>query len=390
MDHAAKPTFNPIKKRIIVKSTHVGQCRLCLRIISPKLMHEIRAATHNLQRKIIDAVGVSTHEGDKLNKICNNCFNIVDMIHAFRRACLKTNVIHSEKLLLLDTGNWTSLENQKKITDCHDLVKRHSTQIDCLYDYSKAGSDKVESLPAESKPPNIKQIQSEVESLPAESKPPNIKQIQSDSDEDGSDAIDHSLNETKSSLDSWTWTQPVHPLITNKNQIVHSQINYIKYRKQKRIDEKRIVCEICGLVIDKLKYETHKNRHLNKRPYTCKFENCNLSFFAMVSLKRHRKTVHNAKFFECSICLKKLKGSVYWKHQQIHRGEGKVTCKICGKNYFKHYYKTHLATHTGALQYQCDICKQRFLTKQNVQVHRKSKHKDAPDIDYSKLVTTDC
>ena len=68
-----------------------------------------------------------------------------------------------------------------------------------------------------------------------------------------------------------------------------------------------------------------------KRPYECKYEECDKKFTTRFSLRRHISTHAPAKTFTCMICYKQFALGQYLKeHTYIHTGQKPFKCPYEG------------------------------------------------------------
>ena len=111
------------------------------------------------------------------------------------------------------------------------------------------------------------------------------------------------------------------------------------------------------------------NKHTSKKPYQC--DQCEKSFGAGPSLKRHFRIHTGEKLYQCDKCEKKfvLIGGLK-NHDRTHTGEKPYSCGQCEKSFAqKSSLLTHLRTHTGEKPHQCDQCKKSFTQKIDLQRH---------------------
>ncbi|XP_021698961.1 transcription factor Ouib [Aedes aegypti] len=330
----AKKSLKPVKTTVRFKKADVRQCRLCLRVL-PR--GDVRLTVENdaydFRRKIIDAVGVTIVDGDKVQGVCANCLLLVDIIGNFRESCRKADIIHGKRLLMMHPGSWSGESSKKVFEDCHNLVKRNRSEMDALYQCFER--------------------REEEEAVKERMKP-----------EPGTDQDMEVQSESKRGYSALESPEP--------------QINSVPSSHRKNV-----MCDICGEFKESSQMEGHRNRHLDTRPYACANDGCDKRFFCGKSLSNHVATMHTGttRLWECEICQRKIKGKSHLKlHMAIHEAEGsnprKTSCHICGKMFYKCYLKDHMAVHTGEMAYNCALCDRSFAAMNNWISHCKKTHPD--------------
>lgn len=132
-----KSSPKPVKSKIRLKKDDIRQCRLCLRMLpgkdfSPWNNDESEVA--DFRRRICDAVGVRINEDDRIQAVCSSCSLLVDMVNSFRESCLKADIIHQSKQLVMHPCPCCTSEDSKGILeDCHRLVKRSWDEMDGMF-----------------------------------------------------------------------------------------------------------------------------------------------------------------------------------------------------------------------------------------------------------------
>ncbi|XP_055613985.1 uncharacterized protein LOC129760362 [Uranotaenia lowii] len=159
------------------------------------------------------------------------------------------------------------------------------------------------------------------------------------------------------------------------------------------------VCEICGLQVERSRYEFHMNRHNGLTPYACSFKGCGKSYANRTTRNRHEVMDHSQEgfFFECDQCDAKYKqrakfdyhyaikhksaevscdlcGKVF-RHPKVltrHKRDHKMSfsCNVCGKILVSRYsLNVHMRIHTQEKPFPCSLCDQRFMLKVQLKTH---------------------
>ncbi|CAH2100347.1 unnamed protein product [Euphydryas editha] len=135
------------------------------------------------------------------------------------------------------------------------------------------------------------------------------------------------------------------------------------------------ICKECGYKTFKIKdMSTHLVTHSGERPFKCNL--CPNTYTQYSSLQGHKEGAHKNYVVEitCYFCGKFIKGrkNVY-RHLKGHT-EQKITCTICKKAMNKSSYHTHMKRHSGVKSYTCEKCASTFYTSAELCNHKRWVH----------------
>lgn len=199
------------------------------------------------------------------------------------------------------------------------------------------------------------------------------------------------------------------PYTCTKCPSTFTSIYGLNYHMDKHNQPKQKLCQHCGKGFDTMALlrqhqRTHKNARFNclycdklykskqalnehyrvahsknRYAYTC--TKCKKDFTAKATLISHMKT-HNEdrNLFSCVHCPKKFaRQSSLRTHSELHTVEGKTkkyACNQtgCDKKYAtKHSLLLHVSySHKNDRPFICEICSKRFVTKSNLDCHKKT------------------
>ena len=105
---------------------------------------------------------------------------------------------------------------------------------------------------------------------------------------------------------------------------------------------------------------------------------CNTSFATNQSMRRHKKTVHEAiKSFQCDICQKSFTQAWTLKAHRLTHSEKKPWKCWCGSAFVeKKFLKKHEKTRHGDGAFHCKYCNQEFGYAHGLRKHVKRKHEN--------------
>ncbi|XP_058467664.1 zinc finger protein 585B-like [Malaya genurostris] len=338
MNSQQRDTLKAIKIQVRVKKSDVRQCRLCLRVVSQADVRCVRNGV-DLRRKVLDAVSIKITAFDRTTAVCINCLRLVDIIYTFQKTCRKTDLIQTHTSLMLHEGNWLNEENQESLENCQEMVRKHRSEIEKVFQYSEINYGQ----------PNQETVRTK------------------------DDVVLESAEDLAIQADEMTDSEPEMSMECAK-QLDTPVVD--KKKVANGIPSHKYICEICGDLVDKTESEYHHNRHLNNKPFVCSYNECDVAFFSERARGRHEKAMHsdNGQRHECPICHKMIKKQfTLSRHMLLHKNKDhfKVPCRICGNKFYPSYIKDHMAVHTGELNYDCEKCGRKFAAKTNLTSHRR-------------------
>lgn len=295
---------------------------------------------------------VTTKDNCVPSRLCNNCEESLCKSYDFKSLCLRAEVYLKSHF---DNNENNILEE----TYCEFL------------DYPTITTNKEDPL-------NEKEFADEYY---------EIKQQDSHSEEDVDYVIQNDIEVRKLDLET---SEDTHEGINNKKETAHlvtlsthrpEKLN----RKSKNSVPKRdtkIVCPICGRLLEKRGLPGHLLRHEdpqnnNLRRYKC--DNCEQSFLTSRGLKNH-KQIHlrpKEKHISCNLCGTKYASldSKRSHDRYFHILSDSFKCTICSASYSSMpYLKRHMVKHTGERSgktYECTYpeCEKTYSSKSNLTEH---------------------
>ena len=118
------------------------------------------------------------------------------------------------------------------------------------------------------------------------------------------------------------------------------------------------VCDVSQLI-----------NHSGEKPHTC--PQCNKSFTAAGSLKRHLIIHSGEKPHACPLCNKRFTQANHLKrHMMNHFGAKPHVCPQCNKNFIQaSTMRIHMRTHSGEKPYRCPQCNKSFSHASSIKKH---------------------
>ncbi|XP_037093961.1 zinc finger protein 436-like isoform X2 [Pollicipes pollicipes] len=110
--------------------------------------------------------------------------------------------------------------------------------------------------------------------------------------------------------------------------------------------------------------------------YGC--DECQERFYLEAELKRHRRTLHDAKrYIKCKHCRKVFRSRLsYLEHQAQHSGQRLLECPVCSETFSRRVcLAVHMKVHRkhGGVQ-TCDLCQEKFSTVGRLRTHQQRQH----------------
>ncbi|XP_053694641.1 zinc finger protein with KRAB and SCAN domains 1-like [Sabethes cyaneus] len=398
----AHQRFVKVKREVAMNSTKMHCCRLCLRLQPQMQFREIQVEVE-LHLKILEATDVDIQAQDETTVVCTNCLQLVDIVYRFRTACQRANTILANcALQVLPAGSWDDEETRQALVDCHDVVKRHYSDIEDLY--NRSGPVKSEHFEMEYVVTSDDEDEGENEDDGEETIDYDEDVIQYEEEtgeyEGYTEVYEEGTREYNGKTSDYVEEIVHEELIIKDESLVlfdnksHSDQDsdrdeddyfdrpheFPEPSKTDRIpiNTKYYCCDKCGKLVLKTSSEYHENKHQGIKPYSCPRAECGMTFYSQRTCKVHEKQVHETAQLECEVCNILVKGiHAYRRHMDNHSTENprKTECTICGKLFFKSYMKDHMSVHSGQMHFECTDCGQRFGANAYLLKHRRRYHR---------------
>ncbi|XP_058834191.1 zinc finger and SCAN domain-containing protein 12-like [Topomyia yanbarensis] len=404
MDASMVPGENePID--LVYGETIVPQCRFCLRRVSrPNL--KIILARH--KPKTLAAFKIKIFPGDAYPLACCNCLNLLDIILGFKEAVLKAKKLLIGDRTFLESDGWDDSECMDAIAKCRTVVEQHKKQIDSTYEEflkrrvagtlkeEKEIDNANEGLQAAGLQDDSAQVLSAVSVLVEQStcldssisetvqeEPLANSLEENDEQEDSADAGDESdfLPPTDSEDEEFEEAIKKSKKSKKVKKTRASRETASNRSSNKEQEPRQELCDLCGERVCSQAAESHKNRHLGIKPYTCPSEGCELTFYSRFNQLQHVKRIHaesGVPSHKCDICGRNIRGALNvlnW-HKRKHDQTKKHVCQFCGKGFtLRQYLKQHVTVvHTEVFPHACSYCGKKFKLKWSMLAHEKNVH----------------
>ena len=109
---------------------------------------------------------------------------------------------------------------------------------------------------------------------------------------------------------------------------------------------------------------------IQKSTFNCK--QCDKTFRAKTSLKKHIESIHDKIKYDCDQCEFQAKRKEYLhKHKRyVHEGIIDHHCPICSKGFMMSFdVKLHIKVNHEGVKQKCDLCQKEFNSKQALKNH---------------------
>ncbi|XP_049538572.1 zinc finger protein 658B-like [Anopheles darlingi] len=139
-------------------------------------------------------------------------------------------------------------------------------------------------------------------------------------------------------------------------------------------------CSTCGKLVERVRMDGHRNRHLGLEPYQCLQSACVARFACKVALRLHRNNVHSEAQYPCSMCDRVFTSKKkYYDHKMnVHSGKS-FSCDICGARFGTNIkLNRHSVIHSNERPFGCQLCPKTFYRNSNLKVHMRSHTKEKP------------
>ncbi|XP_055530772.1 zinc finger and SCAN domain-containing protein 12-like isoform X2 [Wyeomyia smithii] len=413
--------------------TIVPQCRFCLRRVS---RGNLKIILTKHKSKALAALRIKIFPGDAYPLACCNCLNLLDIILDFKEAVTKAKNLLLGERTFLESDGWDDSDCVEAIAKCRTVVEQHKNQIDCTYqEFSKRRNE------SDLKVDNSGQLQATVTHLiddvhqvistvmeaeessgctdsvktevyleepsiklvsVCEPQPETVAGFVGDGDQtsnyspsSNSDDEDYitrrKSDKTRRTKDEFEEeVKPARKMKKTKN----SEANHPKATRAKKFskekatsssnkehDPRQELCDLCGQRVCPQAAESHKNRHLGIKPYSCPAEGCELTFYSRVNQISHVKRIHSENgvpTYKCDICGRNIRGAIkvinYHKRKHMHTKSH--ICQFCGKGFtMRQYLKQHVTVvHTEVFPHECKYCGKKFKLKWSMLAHEKNVH----------------
>ncbi|EDS31067.1 conserved hypothetical protein [Culex quinquefasciatus] len=386
---------------IVTSDLIVPQCRFCLHRMSMDKMSKI---FNKVKSKANTAFRFKVYVNDSYPYACLNCLNLMDIMLTFKESVMKANHMLQTERTFLEADGWDEPGVMKLVADCRAVVEQFRERIDSIYiprfgkdDLIVQGPVKSESAaPIEGtsnyeetiEEPNelVETMETDVyiEHLLQDSTPdaavvdaknepePNLEEEFNDGDEfddfdDESEDNDFKpskidIRESNSDEDENNSSSDGEKKTAAKKTKTKRKKSTNQTPKEPKKYDQKVLCDLCGERIYSTTAESHRNKHLGIRPYTC--PKCPLTFQSSYNLSFHVKRLHpenGERSHECDICGSIIQGplSALKYHKKRHNQEKKHVCTICGKGFTMiSYLRQHVQAH-GDFPHKCQYCGKR-------------------------------
>ncbi|XP_053688145.1 zinc finger protein 649-like isoform X2 [Sabethes cyaneus] len=382
----------------VVGESTVAQCRFCLRRV---LRSNLKIILTKHKQKAHAAFKIKIFPGDAYPFACCNCLNLLDIMLDFKEAVMKAkNLLLSERAFLESEG-WDDTDCMDAISKCRSVVEQHKNQIDCSYqEYTRrkqAEETKKETMEIV-EPPNPADVNSDGLDTPitlehsAEYVSINKSELDiCDTLETGLEAepdilLADDAEDKDANSDLLSATESEEEDFVQLKKVKRSRKSKVKSAKQSKSAGKassstQELCDLCGQRVCAQAAESHKNRHLGIKPYSCPAEGCDLTFYSRFNQTLHVRRIHRENgvpSHKCDICGRYIRGAlgVLNYHKRKHQQTKKHECQFCGKGFtMMQYLKQHLTVvHSEVFPYECSYCGKKFKLKWSMITHEKNVH----------------
>ncbi|XP_053690417.1 zinc finger and SCAN domain-containing protein 12-like [Sabethes cyaneus] len=384
----------------VVGETVAPQCRFCLRRV---LRGNLKIILTKHKPKVLAAFKIKIFPGDAYPLACCNCLNLLEIMLDFKEAVLKAkNLLLSERMYL-DSNGWDDPDCVEAIAKCKTVVEQHKKEIDCTYQEvmkRKTATEVMAEDESYGDPPSepflvesenhfecpeslTEEIVQTVEPIPNDKE---VKQSSSPFQIDIKDEGDDSNLLPSMEMNDLDFTVSLQKpkRIKKEKKAKKTGSSRKSLKKDSSVKEqlsRSELCDLCGQRVCFQAVESHKNRHLGIKPYTCPAEGCGLSFYSRFNQVKHVKRIHGENgvpTHKCDICGTHIRGALNvlnW-HKRKHDEVKQHVCQFCGKAFtIRQYLRQHVTVvHTEVFPHECRYCGKKFKLKWSMWAHEKNVH----------------
>ncbi|XP_055528903.1 zinc finger protein 718-like isoform X2 [Wyeomyia smithii] len=397
----------------------INCCRLCLMELltadagcSYYCIPETTLEDRPLQYLIHDCFGISITEDEKVNKICESCYNDVQNVFRLKNRFLEADVairnFYCQLELTFEPEFFKSsaifdeeITAYESLPDAKEHIKVNSN--DLLVQMYTDDSPKNE---IKSKNKTTRRVTRKKEPLPKEHievKPNDLpNEIYTD---------DSPKNEIKSKIGTsrkiiQKKEPPLKIILPRKRSKAKDKIRsftcyicttdfdtleQLDDHIPKHVGQVSPVCTICNVEVTTMR---HLNLHIQRTHHRkgkripcepCKQNGITKEFSSSWHHKEHIKRIHEGiitvpeKKYVCSYCGKSFhKGSNMRLHENIHTKAVLFKCKFCTKfvGVTRSALIRHERVHTAEKPFKCNECDAQFVQSNQLTLHIKHRHKD--------------
>uniref|UniRef100_A0AAG5DH14 Protein krueppel n=1 Tax=Anopheles atroparvus TaxID=41427 RepID=A0AAG5DH14_ANOAO len=320
-------------------------CRFCLNRDDLNYLTQAEDPSFTTQ-DIERYTGIRISDEEKsFSAICGQCCSVLEKSVAFRKACLRNDILFNQ---LLSTQNESSQKTIEISKDSNHFDDTASVEIE-----KEETRRLLTTLDLNEGLLNTEEEKDETRML----------LISSEVDED---ILNTKEQRTAESTDE-------------REEKPNPTEDEVQMKPKKRFKRKIQLCSICGKLVNNL--NGHNQNHIKEKKYSC--PHCQLKMSNPTNMKRHIESVHEKKIIVC--CDQCGKGfthkNTYSSHMMLHHGIGKTyECTVCSKTFNTHQkYSAHkIKWHTMQEEVSCTICQMMFRSKKQLAIHQRVHSADQP------------
>ncbi|XP_055535643.1 zinc finger protein 540-like isoform X2 [Wyeomyia smithii] len=380
----------------VVGESTVAQCRFCLRRV---LRSNLKIILTKHKQKAHAAFKIKIFPGDAYPFACCNCLNLLDIMLDFKEAVTKAKHLLLSERAFLESEGWDDSDCMNAISKCRAVVEQHKNQINCSYQ-ELMGRKQTEEMKREEENIELRNAAIEVDSEVHQNivdQSIDCVEMPKQEELDITDTLEMGIEsepdtfmpderedkDANSDLSSATDTEDED--FEELKKVKRTRKSKVKSARDKSAGKAssstQELCDLCGQRVCAQAAESHKNRHLGIKPYTCPAEGCDLTFYSRFNQTLHVRRIHRENgvpSHKCDICGRYIRGAlgVLNYHKRKHQQTKKHECQFCGKGFtMMQYLKQHLTVvHSEVFPYECSYCGKKFKLKWSMITHEKNVH----------------